>query len=443
MEVEKVKENVNLEINESGTNESAKKELKKKMSGFRSGGNLALGFLKKNVDKTGSDGTMSSSSCEDSNEGTPRSTPEKPSFELTKSQENIEKTSNAIIGFLVISRILNQDKITADIQAVASRLLDKFERCKAAGLNLDTMAKFDSSARKPMAQALLTIKDERDFRDNGLDGLIKTCKVWISKRTTEPDLPNSINKPNKLPYAPASIQPRTFAKPTSVIKLPQTMKTEKPNSTSNINSTATTSAKRIDLPNPPEFVMLDTSILLNSLNFIRDQLIRSTKLQGRPVIIPSLTIDGLDVVKSVEQDSRKATNWLLTVKKESFLKMVPCEGEYLKYNARSSHDQIARDKSRIKQLSKFARVYFKSNTTSGRVAAAVKNTKASKNKNSNNNSGLKNDGKNDGKADKIDELFDESKQSIILVSDRVAESAYTGIDNVYSLKQFKESFALT
>lgn len=156
------------------------------------------------------------------------------------------------------------------------------------------------------------------------------------------------------------------------------------------------------------------------------------------VIIPSLTIDGLDVVKSVEQASRMATNWLLNVKKESFLKMVPCEGEYLKYNARSNHDQTSRDKSRIKQLSKFAKTYFKSNTTSGRVMAAVKNTKLknknSKNINSNNNIEIP---KN------LDDLIDDSKQSIILVSDRVDENAYKGTDNVYSLSQFKECFALT
>lgn len=432
--------NGNLDQNlmkEAQVNKLEKKEPRQKLSGFKKGGNLALGFLKKNLDKnSGSDGAMSSSSCEDANEGmaqtTPQTSPEKIK-EQSASEENSEKLSNALVGFMVIARTLKPDKITTDIQGMASRLLDKFERCKAAGLTLSTMAKLDTLARKPFANALLTVKGERDFCENGLDGLIKTCKVWISKKITEPGIP--ISKPYNLTSAPASIQPRiSIPKATSVIKLPPTMKNTE--QFSGNNNTTAISAKP-NLPNPPEFVMLDTSLLLCSLNFVRDQLIRSSKLQGA-VIIPSLTIDGLDVVKSVEQASRMATNWLLNVKKESFLKMVPCEGEYLKYNARSNHDQTSRDKSRIKQLSKFAKTYFKSNTTSGRVMAAVKNTKLknknSKNINSNNNIEIP---KN------LDDLIDDSKQSIILVSDRVDENAYKGTDNVYSLSQFKECFALT
>jgi len=425
----------NLDGNLMKENKLIKKEPKQKLTGFKKGGNLALGFLKKNLDKnSGSDGAMSSSSCEDTNESvaqtTPQTSPEKIK-EQTASEENLVKLSNAMVGFMVIARILKPDKITTDIQGIASRLLDKFERCKAAGLTLNTMAKLDTPARQPFAKALLTVKGERD--ENGLDVLIKTCKVWISKKITEPGIP--ISKPYNLTSAPASIQPRiTIPKATSVIKLPPTMKNTE--QFSGNNNTTAINAKP-DLPNPPEFVMLDTSLLLNSLNFVRDQLVRSSKLQGA-VIIPSLTIDGLDVVKSVEQASRMATNWLLIVKKESFLKMVPCEGEYLKYNARSSHDQVSRDKSRIKQLSKFAKTYFKSNTTSGRVMAAAKNTKLknknSKNINSNNNIGIP---KN------LEDLIDDSKQSIILVSDRVEESAYKGTDNVYSLSRFKECFALT
>ena len=140
-----------------------------------------------------------------------------------------------------------------------------------------------------------------------------------------------------------------------------------------------------------------------------------------------MTIDGLDVVKSVEQASRAATNWLLNVKKESFIKMVQCDGEYLKYNARSNHDQVTRDKSRIKQLSKFAKTYFKNNTVSGRIQSFNK----TQNRNNSNNKVVE--------VAKIDEM----KESIILISDWVDESAYSGLENVYSLSKFKETFALT
>ena len=99
-------------------------------------------------------------------------------------QENRDKIKNAITGFLLISRVLKPDKINHDIQAISSRLLDKFEKCKAAGFNLNSLAKFDSPTRKPIGQALLTVKDERDFQENGLDGLIKVCKVWISKKVS-------------------------------------------------------------------------------------------------------------------------------------------------------------------------------------------------------------------------------------------------------------------
>ena len=113
----------------------------------------------------------------------PQTSPEKIK-EQSASEENSEKLSNALVGFMVIARILKPDKITTDIQEMASRLLDKFERCKAAGLTLNTMAKLDTLARKPFANALLTVKGERDFCENGLDGLIKTCKVWISKKVS-------------------------------------------------------------------------------------------------------------------------------------------------------------------------------------------------------------------------------------------------------------------
>ena len=57
-------------MKEAQVNKLEKKEPRQKLSGFKKGGNLALGFLKKNLDKnSGSDGAMSSSSCEDANEG--------------------------------------------------------------------------------------------------------------------------------------------------------------------------------------------------------------------------------------------------------------------------------------------------------------------------------------------------------------------------------------
>lgn len=107
--------------------------------------------------------------------------------------------------------------------------------------------------------------------------------------------------------------------------------------------------------------------------------------------------------------------------------MVQCDGEYLKYNARSNHDQVTRDKSRIKQLSKFAKTYFKNNTVSGRIQSFNK----TQNRNNSNNKVVE--------VAKIDEM----KESIILISDWVDESAYSGLENVYSLSKFKETFALT
>ena len=103
----------------------------------------------------------------------------------------------------------------------------------------------------------------------------------------------------------------------------------------------------------PRVIMLDTSILLNNLNFIKDILTKSEHLNG-PLVVPSLTVDGLDVIKNNDHNSRAATNWLISVKDKSFLDLVSNQGEYLKYSARSKEqDQNFRDRTRIKQLCKF------------------------------------------------------------------------------------------
>lgn len=400
---------------------------KKKMEGFRQSGSLALGFMKKNANVNNSNNNSGSASplagiSPDKGE---RGESSSPFSSEENSQENVTEEAlnrllNAIVGLLVVQqRLLNKselsEKSSTYVEAVACRM-EAFEK---SGFDFEKVLDADAISVKHIVEAL-HIK-EADSYDSGwkwLKAVVGRIKVVKPSRSTS----GSFSATNGRQVSPGGKEKGKISAKPKGQALGQVSPSRNPIVIpANQVFPMKPANKEPTLPEPPEFIILDTSVLLTNLSFIKDVLCRNKHLCGRPLIVPSLSIDGLDVIKQMSTASRAATNWILAVKRESYIRLVTNENEYLKYNSRSNHDQLYRDKTRLKQLSKFAKSFYKTNTMSRRAATK----------------GLKGNSKAT-----IPVGDEELKQSVVLVSDQVDADARKSLENVYNMDRFLASFTL-